>query len=302
MDPGPLQKDIYIAITPQCMINVMKYIKSYGFNAIRTWIPFSGGYDSFARAANESNIKILLGIGLNAYENGIYGPGSPKGDELIQIITNNVKQYPNSFVGLCIGNEDFPKTNENVSQASPDIGMVVTWNWIQEKILEIRNKLKQSLVGIDISIGTAQQNGHLLSGNYDWMAMELDFVGANIYSSAEGGFPGAPGNTIQAGQTNWNSIHAQIMELQTYKNGLFKNKLIITESGIPHAGTVLTNDGALKNFGNNPPGTITQKYIVNQLNTIHIPFFYFISFDNKRRENSIEQNFGLLSFPIGFPC
>jgi len=272
LDPTPLQKNVYVAISPSCMINIMKYIKTNGFNSIRTWIPFSGNYDSFSKAANEANVKILLGIGLNAYENGIYGPESPKGDELIQIITNNVKQYSNSFVGLCIGNEDFPQTNENPPQGSPDIGQIVTWNWIQEKILEIRNKLKQNLAGINIPIGTAQQNGHLLSGNYDWMAIELDFIGANIYSGADGGFPGIPGNNIEAGQINWNSIDAQIMELQTYKNGLFKNKLIITESGIPHAGSIITN-GIFKNFGNDPPGTITQKYILNQLNNTGISFF-----------------------------
>ena len=78
------------------------------------------------------------------------------------------------------------------------------------------------------------------------------------------------------------------------------------ESGIPHGGSILTtnDNNMVKIFGNNnPPGTRTQKYIVYPLNDTQIPFFYFISFDNKRRQSSIEQNFGFLSPPpTGFTC
>ena len=78
LDPAPLKKDCFIAISPQCMVDAMKYIKGFGFNAIRTYIPFSGTTDSFSKADNEAGVKLLLGIGRSAYENGIFDPGTPK--------------------------------------------------------------------------------------------------------------------------------------------------------------------------------------------------------------------------------
>jgi exo-beta-1,3-glucanase (GH17 family) len=279
----------------KCVIDDFSKIKNNGYTYIRTYFPrygYSGCSSTntlgmYTEIADMFDLKLLLGVGTGSYK------------EYKDCIIESIIKYPESILGISIGNEDVQDNNWSVAQQ------------ILDNVTDLKNSLKGKVTKIP-KVGTCQQSGFWICINkgecicssqcddqcinvYKKLKQNLDFCGANVY-------PGSGGPALGMTDTNKNkdSLYKQ---LDCLINAVGLEKLWITETGLPHGGSCPDGSGnsviftpkIQKAYMDDIEG-LKQKY--NSL-----PIFLFMAFDLPSKaaipgcdmKNNTEAQMGVIS-------
>ena len=268
------------SIVDSCVRSDLQQMKDAGYNSFRTYFPVYGYHNgSFAKLASELGMTVCLGVQTELYST------------YKNQIVSQIRNYPHAISAVAIGNETPWNSTEMGGNA----------------ILSHAQDLRKSIGGNSVKIGTVQQSGFGMCAFggictpycpqgcidlYERMAVELDFVGFNVY-------PSNPVGSRDIGTDdpvfNRNSINYQLNKLY---DTVPKGKLLIGECGIPWKGGC---------SGKYQYSRSVQSQLVSDIkewsrNHSSVPVYIFMAFDVSSKTEtpgceylSGEKTFGVMS-------
>ncbi|KTD14969.1 hypothetical protein [Legionella israelensis] len=197
-------------------------LKNAGFTAVKTFYSSLSTIDgqrsfNFADLACPAGLRLMLGVFEFNPDRDNCANWCEKATEIqVEKAIESAKQYPNCIIGIVVGNEDI--YNWNFTQ--PNRAM-------QARIAKDITTIKQALTGLNIRVGSAQQDGawlKLANDDPNDIIGKIDFLGANIYPFWS---PQQP--DVQAAQTEFNNRYEAIKNHAKFK----EKEVIVTEEGWP---------------------------------------------------------------------
>jgi exo-beta-1,3-glucanase (GH17 family) len=248
-----------------------------------------GGTVDIAAIAQKYGLKLLLGVH-QFKQNRQWTEGQVK--EALE----QVKKYPQTIVGLVVGNED---VNDRDNQNHPIM------HFITKDVTDLKASLEKLGIELPMGVGTAQIGEHirlLLENRYDnnedakAFIDSMDFLGVNIYVYGKG---------IQWDQVNQpnQAQHEQIGEFNNIRSILAQKNpevtLIMGEEGWPSAtdpggSSRNTSLDALKGYYAWWKERTTGEAMVPRFpNVKNFSSFYFGFFDKTSGPHPSDSHFGL---------
>lgn len=269
----------------ECIGNDFQRIKDAGFEVVRTYFP-KYGYAScgnnniglYGELAQLTGLKLMLGV-------------NPQDYETYKVcIMRQLEMFSDQIESICVG-------NENVQDG----------NWgMADEIINVAQDIKSHYP--NVKVGTAQQSGFgvcafagvctALCGSecqaaYVKLYESLDFMGFNVYPGSRGG----PAIATQDADYNEESTRVQFELLRENVSNV-----MITESGMPHAGQCYDKEGKLQTYSRSLQSKLND-FIRNWSSQTNVRTFVFMAFDVPSKPNapgcapyeSGEKTFGVIA-------
>lgn len=255
-------------------------IRNAGFTTVKTFyssVSTINGQRSFTLAdlACPVGLRLMLGV----YE---FNPDSDNCADWCEKATaiqveqaiESARKYPECIIGIVVGNEDI--YNWNFTQPN---------RHMQARIAKDVSNLRQSLSGLNIRVGSAQQDGawlKLAGDDPHDIIGKVDFIGANIYPFWSPGHP-----DVQTAQTEFHTRYEAIKNHSKFKD----KDVIVSEEGWPSHSSAQQNPHASLQEA--------QQYYQwwqSRASSDSFDSYYFAMFDKQPVNADADKYFGLCTY------